>query len=399
MADRRLNILTVLPYLPYPPDSGGKTRSFHLIRHLAVRDNIYLVSFIRNKEEARQADFLHPYCREVHVRLRNKARSLRTVIGHFWSDRTFYEEVYWLPAAGHFLRELFESRNIDVVHLECSYVGKYVRFLPPGRRFLVDHNIEYWIFDRFRETTRNPLWRFLLWLESRRVRQSEQQVWREADVCGAVSEMDRAEILRVVPQKTVWVLPNGAECPPRPAIPADPGVPRLLFTGNFTYFANIDAAFHLCREILPRIKAGCPNAELLLLGTGAVQKLRDLSAQEGVKIVDRVPDFAPYFADVAVFVCPLRIGSGTKLKVLEAMAAAKAIVSTAVGAEGLDVRDGEQMLIADDPQQFSSYVCRLLADPGWRARLGRSAYEKVRSQYSWQQIAEKVHQVYCSMLE
>lgn len=412
----------VLPYFPYPPDSGGKTRSLNVIKYLSERDDIYLVSFVRGGEEARDREALRPYCQEIHV-LRNKPwspwtalRHLRRkvlglhahdselwspwrVLKHLFSNRSFHEEVYWSTSPGKFLQGLVQSRYIDLVHLECFPLGKYLKFLPEGRRFLLEPAIEYWIFERYRAVARNPLLRLLLWLEVRRVKKSEQSVWRQADFCGTVSEVEREEILRIVPRKAVSVIPNGANCPLEGVDPAGGVARQVLFTGNFRFFANSDAAFYLCQEIFPRVRRCIPEADLLLLGTGAAQKLKKLNSYPSVKIVDWVPDFTPYLRSAAVYVCPLRIGSGTKLKVLEAMAMGKAVVSSSVGAEGFRVRNGEHMLIADDPSLFASYVCQLLADNELRSRLGRAAYELVKAEHSWKQIADKLHCAYLSMIK
>jgi polysaccharide biosynthesis protein PslH len=397
MSERRLKILTVLPYLPEPPDNGGKTRSLNLIRHLSRSDEIFLVSFVRDEDEARHADALRPFCREVHVIRRNPARSPRIFLRHMVSSRTFYEEVYWRRSAAKFLQQLVAANQFDVVHLECSYLAAYLDVLPRGRRFLLDPNVEYRIFERYRETSPSPFLRLLLGLEARRVRHSEQRAWREADLCGTVSETDREEVLRSTPRKVVWVIPNGVDCPEPASDPAGTRPHQLLLTGNFTYFANLDAAAHLVRDILPHVRNCAPEAEIHFVGRGAGEKLTDLSRQAGVRTTDWVPEFAPYLANAAVYVCPLRIGSGTKLKMLEAMAASKAIVATSIAAEGLAVRNGEHILIADAVEDFAGAVCRLLNDADLRRRLGRAAYALAKSEYAWDSIAAKLRNAYLSM--
>jgi polysaccharide biosynthesis protein PslH len=333
----------------------------------------------------------------VYTVRRNPARSPRIVARHLFSKRTFYEEVYWQRSAARLIQGLIAAHDFDVIHLECSYLGAYLDALPRGRRFLLDPNVEYRIFERYRTTAPNPFFRFLLGLEARRVRESEQRAWREADLCGTVSEVDRAEVLSVVPGKSVWVIPNGVDCPAEAADPAGKQPHQLLLTGNFRYFANRDGASYLAREILPRVRSRVPQAELHFVGRGAGEKLADFAGSPGVRITDWVPDFAPYLANAAVYACPLRIGSGTKLKVLEAMAASKAIVATSVAAEGLAVRDGEHMLIADTPENFAGAVCRLLADVDLRRRLGLAAYHLARSEYAWDSIAARLRCAYLSM--
>lgn len=399
MPDERLKILTVLPYLPFPLESGGRTRSFNLIKHLSKKDDVWLVSLIRNQEEEHGVEALRPFCKDVRVFLRNPPFSARTVLKQVGSRRPYYDTVYGSPSANEYLKELTEGTQFDVIHLECAYVGQYMDSLPAGRRFLLDPNIEYWVLERYQRVSRNPLLRSLLWLEARRMRRSEQRAWREADFCGTVSDVDRNEILRVVPDKNVWVIPNGVDFPAAEEKEAPTAPQQILFTGNFRYFANVDAALYFCREIFPKIAKSIPGADFLIVGKGAASKLKSLAGIPGVRILDWVPDLNDYLRSSAVFVCPLRVGSGTKLKVLEAMAVRKAIVTSSVGAEGLDVKNGEHLLIADGAAQFATSVCRLLLDAQLRTQLGEAARVLVKSQYTWERIAERLHNAYRSMVE
>jgi polysaccharide biosynthesis protein PslH len=207
--------------------------------------------------------------------------------------------------------------------------------------------------------------------------------------------LDGAEISRFIPEKTVWVIPNGADCPEDDLPPLRTSDRQVLFTGNFRYFTNVDAAHYFYREILPLVCKSAPDVEFLIVGKGAVNKLKSLVQDSRVKIIDWVPELIPYLRSATVYVCPLR----TKLKLLEAMALGKASVSTSIGTEGLNVSHGEHLLIADDAQSFANCVCRLLAEIDLRARLGQAARKLVVEEYSWKRIAYKLHDVYLSMIK
>ena len=398
MEREHLDILMVLPYFPYPPESGGRTRSFYLIQHLSEIDNVSLLVFLRDSEELQHLEALKPFCKDIHVVQRNRPFSPKTWLRYICCDRSFYETIYWSEAAVGMLKELICHHSYDVVHLECSYLGQYLRFLPPGFRFLLDPNIEYRILERYHDVTRNPALRALLSIDAKRLMQAEQRAWLEADVCGTVSAVDRAEILRLCPNKCVAVIPNGAEILAEVELPSCVGDHQILFTGNFRYFANVDAAQYFCSEVLPSIVQVIPEIEVWIVGVDAARKLRRLANRPRVKIIDRVPDLKPYLRSASVYVCPLRAGSGTKLKVLEAMAAQKAIVSTSVGAEGLEVENGRHMFISDEPTAFASNVIRLLLDTELRLRLARQARQLAVAQYSWRAIAMKLHEVYTYMV-
>ncbi|MDD9973949.1 MAG: glycosyltransferase family 4 protein, partial [Candidatus Poribacteria bacterium] len=164
------------------------------------------------------------------------------------------------------------------------------------------------------------------------------------------------------------------------------------------WYPNEDAVSFFADEVLPQIHAEVPEVKFSIVGGNPSAHVKKLAEKEGIVVTGRVPEIKPYFAETTVFVVPLRIGSGTRLKILEALAMGKAIVSTSVGAEGLDLKDGEEIFIADEPKVFAEAVTRLLKDPSLRRRIGKNGRARVERDYDWRSISEKLHQLYTRIL-
>ena len=170
-------------------------------------------------------------------------------------------------------------------------------------------------------------------------------------------------------------------------------------SGVWIGIPNEDAVAFFADEVLPRIQEKVPDVQFSIVGGNPSARVQRLAEREGVVVTGRVPEIKPYFAEATVFVVPLRIGSGTRLKILEALAMGKAIVSTSVGAEGLDLKDGEEIFIADEPIAFADAVTRLLTDPTLRRRIGENGRARVEQDYDWRSIGEKLHTLYESLIK
>ncbi|MFN8452086.1 MAG: glycosyltransferase family 4 protein [Anaerolineae bacterium] len=208
-----------------------------------------------------------------------------------------------------------------------------------------------------------------------------------------VSERDRDELHTLNPALPVEVIPNGVDL----QYFQPTGKPRqpntLLFTGNYEYAPNVDAALRLARDIFPRVQAQLPDAKLWIVGSAPPPELQSL-ASETITVSGHVPDMRTYLETAAAFVCPLRLGAGIKNKVLEALALACPLVATPLSVDGIAVRDGHDALIAESDEQIAAAVQRLLADAALRDQLGANGRALIESRYSWGQVAERYEAVY-----
>ncbi len=303
------------------------------------------------------------------------------------------------------LADLLARQPVDAVHIEGIEMAPYIDVLEAARpRPLIifdNFNCEYLLQKRaFLTDLRHPLrWHGALYsfVQWQRLRRYEADLCRRADHVIAVSEADAEALRRLVPGLIPTVIPNGVDVSAYdPRTPPAPGMQEgaLVFTGKMDFRPNVDAMLWFAEEVLPRVRQQAPHVHLWIVGQRPHPRLAPLRNNPAVTLTGYVEDTRPYIAGATVYVAPLRIGGGTRLKLLEAMAMEKAIVATRLGAEGYEVRDGEELLLADDAETFAAAVLSLLADAEKRAALGRAARRFVERCYDWQVLAPRIERLY-----
>lgn len=378
-------LLYLVHRLPYPPNKGDKVRSFHLLKHLAQRHEVFLGTFIDDPADEAYVDTVRGYCADMHIaRLSPRMAKLRSLQGLFSSEALSLP--YYRDAG---LRRWVESvQGIDAAVVFSSVMADYVpdmRRLPTLVDF-VDMDSAKW--TQYSGTHRWPL-SWLYHREGERLFAYERAVARQAKHSFFVTAAERDLFLRAAPECTgrVDAMCNGVDAEffspehefasPYPAeeIP-------LVFTGAMDYWPNVDAAVWFAGEVLPTLRRRYPSLRFYVVGRSpdaAVQAL----AGESVVVTGTVDDVRPYLAHAAVVVAPLRIARGIQNKVLEAMAMARAVVVSAAPANGLAAEDGRECAVAADGEAFCARVLDLLRDPARRAGMGEAARDCVLRAYSW----------------
>ncbi|MBS1252982.1 MAG: D-inositol-3-phosphate glycosyltransferase [Anaerolineales bacterium] len=420
-----MKLLFLTPQLPYPPHQGTTIRNFHLLAGLAQHHDIALLSFADRKRPLDETP-LPDLCYRVDTVSTPPARSIpQRLLKTFLSTRP--DMALRLPSRDFQARleQLVHTEHFDVVQIEGIEMGQYGlnlrrRRLLTDRMKLVfdDHNAEYVLQQRaFLTDVRQPArwpaagYSLIQWVKLRRY---EREVCRLADRVVAVSETDARALRRLVPGLSPAVVPNGVDVNTfrvdvntfhpdsvrSDSVRSDSvehgGVQpaSLTFTGKMDFRPNIDAMVWFCNETLPRIQAARSGVTLAIVGREPHARVRALADRRGITVTGYVDDVRPYVAGAQVYIVPLRMGGGTRLKVLQAMAMGKAIVSTTLGAEGIAGRSGEHLALADTPEDFAIAVLSLLADPGRRAALGARARRLVEREYTWEAIVPCMDHVY-----
>ena len=283
--------------------------------------------------------------------------------------------------------EIVERDQIELIVCDFLFAAANVPFGSGVPVVLFEHNVEYLIWQRLSALERHPLRKLLLELEWRKLRDKEAEFCRLADLTIAVSEEDRARLAGLAPGVATGAIPTGVDTSyfapaGRPEIPG-----RLVFSGSMDWHPNEDAVIYFGETILPRIRAQFPAVSFAIVGRNPAQKLRDAAAHLEMIVTGTVDDVRPYLDEAAVYVVPLRAGSGTRMKIFEALGMAKAVVSTTVGAEGLALTDRKEFIAADDPNAFADAVVHLLHHEAARRALGQAGRELVVQRYSWEQVA------------
>jgi len=412
-------ILILTPQLPIPPQAltglsqGTTIRNFNLIAGLAKHQDIDLLTFADSGapgvEELRamlpcQTIVSEPTpARTLALRARDTVLSRLPDMALRLESRLMHDH----------LAQLLREHRYDVVQAEGIEMAPYlldaaVRPRPASdgvpwpRLVFDDHNAEYVLQQRaFLTDARRPrrwvaaAYSLVQW---RKLAGYERRVCGAADRVVAVSEADREALLRLMPGLFVTVVPNGVDLSfnrPGSVAPADGMTPHaLVFTGKMDYRPNVDAVIWFADAVLPLITAQVPDARFYIVGQQPHARVQALAGRPVITVTGRVPDVRPYIAGAGVYVVPLRIGGGTRLKVLEAMAMGKAMVSTRLGCDGFAFEDGREVRFADEPAAFADAVVALLRDRGRAIALGQAARGYVEAHFGWDAIVPRLEELY-----
>lgn len=382
-----MRVLFVSLALPYPPNNGQRMRNWGILKALAAEGaRVTLVSFAEPGEDSSTPGPLDKICESVHLvsAPRHDAgwKNYLARLSALFSRDPFGTIRYESAAMKAEVQRLIEQRDFDAVICDNIYQFKNLPASARSRTLLNKHDFAFVIVQRLLARTRNPLKLAYGWLECRKLRRWEFAVCSQVAGVMVCSEWD-GEILRAaVPGVPIFTVPNVIDV--ESYVPRDGDNGRtLLFFGAMDYFANQDAVQFFVSEILPEVKRGCPQAEFVVAGRNPPEWIREgLAGVPGVRITGTVENMQEAIARATVCVVPLRIGSGTRLKILEAAAMEKPVVSTRLGAEGLGLVEGSEILLADEPHDFARAVADLLGDSERRRALGRAARRHVEEHYS-----------------
>jgi sugar transferase (PEP-CTERM/EpsH1 system associated) len=375
-----------------PPDTGGKIRSYNILRQLARQHSITFFSFYAAHDPDVHGELKHMFDRVVTMPLRIPApKSFAEMCDY--AIRLFSSEPYGItkycrPVVRGGLRALLEQENYDVILCDFMAAAGVIPWDCATPKVLFTHNVEATIWRRHYEVASNVIWKAISWQEWRKMEAAERRYLRLADRVLAVSETDRDAFAAFLNAEKLTVIPTGVDVEYFQPLPGEETANSLVFTGSMDWLPNEDAIFYFTDAILPLIREHSPEVFLDVVGRNPSRKLQALAESEkSIRLTGWVDDIRPFVGRGSVCIVPLRIGGGTRLKIFEAMAMGKAVVSTSVGAEGLAVRSGENIVLADTPNDFAQAVISLLRDPGRRQQLGAAARTLVQENYSWMIVA------------
>ncbi len=379
-SDESLNILFLSSWFPYPPNNGSKLRIYNLLRGLAEHHALTLLSFADRSDVDPNAPALRSLVRDLHVIPWKPftPHRWRARIGFFSLTPRSVADTY-SPEMALRIEQSLSTRNYDLVIASQITMAGYApcfRGLPA-----LFEEVEVGVlYEQFTRAT-SPWRRFRYGLTWAKHRRYLARLLRHFQACTVVSEQERKLLSQAVSDHPpIEIIPNGVNLSDYENVHEEPEPNTLIFTGAFTYGANHDAMTWFVGQVYPLIRAQAPDVHLYITGNHAD---KPLPPADGVTRTGYVDDVRPLVARSWISLAPLRIGGGTRLKILESMALRTPVVATSKGAEGLDVQDGEHLLIADTPQTFADAVIRLLKDPALRRRLTDNAYQLVREKYDW----------------
>ena len=395
-----MRILWLKTELLHPVDKGGKIRTYNMLKELKADHHITYLTLDDGSSDPEAREGAREYCHEL-ICLPHQQRE------KFSSG--FYAELLFnlasrLPYAikkyesASMRREILERTNngtVDVVI--CDFLAPAIN-VPrnlPVPSILFQHNVEAMIWKRHFEVQTNSLKKGYLRGQWRKMEKFEKEMCRQFDSVIAVSEQDREQMRTEYSVDAVFDVPTGVDTEFfRPSGKEVIDLHNVVFTGSMDWLPNEDAIRFYTEQILPIVRRSIPDATLTVVGRNPYPSLLELSKSDAsIVVTGRVEDVRPYMERAAAYVVPLRVGGGTRLKIFEAMAMEKAIVSTSVGAEGLPVTDGTELLLADTPETFAADVVEVLKDRELARKLGQQAGQIVRERFGWKGVAKRFGEI------
>jgi glycosyltransferase involved in cell wall biosynthesis len=365
------HILIVTKLLPAPANGGGKQRTLAMLRRLAARGDVSLIAF----DDGADHEMLDQL--GVHVHSVQWPTTPRAIVGGYVRSGSVSSARFWHRDLARAAEQVARARPPDVLVIEFAQLAPLVRNVHAPLIVLSMQNVESDLVASIARSRRVPT-RALLLAEAATVRRLERRLLRVADVVSVVSETDRA---RLPPTRgRVIICPNGREHVE--LLPWRSKEPTVVFVAQLGWKPNVDGALWLGRKVWPLVRAVRPDARLLLVGRQPAPAVRDLAGPD-IEVTGTVPDVQPFLARARCTLAPLSAGGGSRLKILESLAAGRPVVSTSVGAEGLDDVVAHGIVVADDPRSFADAVITLLDDANLAERLGKEGHNRVAKHYTW----------------
>ncbi len=396
-AGNKLRILWVKAGKLLPVDTGGKIRSYNILRQLAHHHQVTLLSYYGGQKDLVYEGEIQrelPGAETIYTAALDGSAAAQSLdyVRRIFHAAPFAVSKFTHPAVKRVVATGLAENKFDVA--VCDFLSASLNF--PGNlatpTVLFQHNVETALWQRMAATESNPAKRLAYKIEARKMARYERAALRKFHHVIAVSDHDREQMRTMNPSCPISVVPTGVDTQKYAvAPPAQAEPPRIIFLGSMDWEPNIDAVTYFCQEIFLRVRAEVPSAIFQIVGRNPHSRVKQL-ASDSVQVTGTVPSVAEYLRDATLVVVPLRIGGGTRLKIFEAMAMGKAVISTSIGAEGLDVKNGCDLILADDAATFSEATILLLKDAGLRRRYEQAAAQ-LAAQYDWSKIVQRFVEV------
>lgn len=393
-----MKILMLTPYLPYPDSSGGQIRTLNLLKYLCKKNEITLVSLIKDKKENENIKHLLKYCKKVLTFPRSATPwTLGNILKTGFSMDPFLIVRNSAPGVKEAVAKELSQDHYDIIHAETFYV---MPSLPKTTipTILVDQTIEYLVYQHYVNETAPWFIRPLFQIDVEKLKRSERFYWRQADQVVAVSEADKKEMNKLEPDLDVKIVPNGVNLDLfRQKTNWNTKEKVVLFISNFKWLQNVEAAHVLIKEVFPLVKKSIPDAKLWVIGQHVPADV--MACQSDSIVVKSIPEedvktLVDAWHDASVFASTIKGPGGTRLKNLAAMASQLPIVSTKVGVEGLKVIDKVHVLIGDTPEEIATLIIKVLNSPKLAETLARNTRKHVEENFDWRKIAVNLDSIY-----
>lgn len=393
-----MKILVVTTKSPYPLYEGRALRTYNLIKQTAREHEVHLLSFVQTPEEVEGIKHMVDVCasvKSVPLYMGGTGALVWDVLRELVSFSPLMAVKYRTAEMRRCIATALSAQQFDVVHLDMLHLADYISEVHGLPVVLVEHNVESVLLHRRIEAESSFFKRLYFRYQLKKLERYEAWACRQADHVVSVSANDAQQLMMMTGHRRVTTVPNGVDSEFFKPSTSGTSARHAVFVGGLTWFPNLDAVEYFAREILPLIVREVPDFVLTVVGKNPAQGLDPvLTSNPAIKLTGLVEDVRPYIEEAAVYVVPLRVGGGTRLKILDALASGKPLVSTSVGREGLDLVDGCDILVADDARGFANAVVGVLKDAVGAAELSSNGRKAVQERYEWTVIAKSLLSVY-----
>jgi polysaccharide biosynthesis protein PslH len=397
-----MRVLLLTQVLPYPPDSGPKIKTYHVIKYLAQRHRVTLVAFVRDTDKPEYIAHLKTLCERVITVPIQRAAS-RDLI---FLGKSLLTGQPWMmlrderPEMRAALAELAATSQFDIVHADQLNMGQYALPFPSGRKVLDLHNALWVLYKRMSEAQSftNPM-KYLLMRDWPLLKRYEAEMCRRFDAVTAVSEEDKAALIEAGAPSAMTVIPIAVDLDSQPYIERQPKGPHIIHIGTMYWPANINAINWFLDAIYPLIKARLPEVRCTLIGARPPESIIERAkADPSLTVTGYVDDPMPYLQDASMMIVPLKAGGGMRVKILNALAQGIPMVTTTVGCEGIAVTPDKDILIADEPAAFAEASLRLLTDADLNQRISQNGRNMVMQRYDYREAVKPLDDVYAEIV-
>lgn len=387
-----MRILYLSAYLPGRGLHGGSSRIFEILHHLHLHHEIVLLTFMNRNDDDTRIQDLKQMCRKISIIPLPEKRPF-----YLFPYEPFID--YVSPEMENRLVKLIKKEKIDLVQFEYVQMGIYRKFIQRIPALLTEHEINFLAHRRNIPFIRNPLIKVKTYYNSLQMMKRELEVMQTMDQVICMNQFEADALNGYLPSEKLVVLPHGVDTSyfqPQPGQPVEPYT--IGFFGAYHHYPNVDAVLHFVHDMFPHIKSRVPSAHLFVIGIHPPESLLALNSRADITVTGFVPDIRPYLSRCSVIIAPLRLGLGMRVKMLEAMAMGKALVATELACTGLEVTDGQDVIIAGNPGGFAESVCYLLQDQACAENLGREARRLVEERYNYTSIGQQLEEIYQRMV-
>lgn len=391
-----MNILMLTPYLPYPLLSGGQIRTYNLLKNLSRHHQITLFTLIKQDSEKKYISHLRPFCQNIQVFRRTKNPwAIRNILLAGFTAYPFLVTRNLPTDMKSAIKKELKANNFDLIHAETFYMMPNIpRTSVPI--LLVEQTIEYLGYQYYAQTSKRWYLKPLLYIDIAKIKYWETHFWKKARHLVTMSQQDKQFIQSQIGSSAkIDVVANGVDIEKFSSTNKNlPSHPTILFVGTFKWLPNIDAVEYLVNDIWPGIKQSVTNAKLWIVGHSPTDKVKQFAQDPDITVSSNIEDIRKAYGGAHVLLAPIRSGKGTRYKILEAMATGTPVVTTKLGAEGLNITAGEHVLIGNTSKQLIDETVKLLTNSQLQSRLATKALASVKQHYNWHTISNDLDTLY-----